>query len=87
MVLLTQLPKSINESFLHDISNMFSHPWIVIGDFDFILNHVDNGGIVTSQTLLDIENQLSNYNSLFSPPYIGNPYTLTNKKHDHAHIL
>ncbi|XP_026383937.1 uncharacterized protein LOC113279456 [Papaver somniferum] len=93
--LITCLYGALNESektrkwnHLNALRATYPNPWIVIGDLNFILhNDEKEGGNQVSQSELEANNMLLNINNLSSMPYIGNPFTLTNRRDGNEFIL
>lgn len=75
-------------NYLIDISVQYNYPWILAGDLNFILNREEKeGGITPSQSSLDANNLLIDKVGLVSLPYIGNPFTWTNRRDEGELIL
>ncbi|XP_026410582.1 uncharacterized protein LOC113305796 [Papaver somniferum] len=73
---------------LRNLRTTYTNPWIVIGDLNFILHQNEKeGGNPHGQSDIDANNLLLDSNNLFSMPYIGNPFTWTNRRNDNNLIL
>lgn len=75
-------------SHLSNISHNYRTSWVILGDFNFILNNDEKeGGIPLTQNQLDVNNYLLQFAGLHSMDYIGNPYTWSNNRANDDLIL
>lgn len=78
---LNEMDKTMQWDHLRQIRQYNSNPWIVIGDINFILSSSEKeGGNPPAQNGIDVNNDLLFNHGIHSMPFIGNPFTWTNRR-------
>lgn len=74
--------------YLNGPANGYKCPWIVVGYLNFITRKEDKlGGNNPSRAVLDVVNNHLDFLNLNDIPFVGSPYTWSNRRNDVSLIM